>query len=224
MKQILYIVACLLSTTIIAQNPLDKNVGDFNEVKVYDLIEVNLIKSDENRVVITGDDVEDVEVFNKDGKLKIRMAFQKTFNGLKTFVAVHYTDLDIIDGNEGAFISSNELMEQDDIILKAQEGARIKVGLDVKNVEIRAVTGGIVETRGRANRQEIVLNTGGVYEGKEFETKSTKVTIRAAGDAEVFASDRVDAKVRAGGDIQIYGNPNNVKEDRLFGGRIRRMN
>jgi len=115
-------------------------------------------------------------------------------------------------------------MEQDKIILKAQEGARIKVGLDVKNVEIRAVTGGIVETRGRANRQEIVLNTGGVYEGKEFETKSTKVTIRAAGDAEVFASDRVDAKVRAGGDIQIYGNPNNVKEDRLFGGRIRRMN
>jgi len=69
MKKTLYIFTILLSSVIIAQNPLDKNVGDFNEVKVYDLIEVNLIKSDENRVVITGDDVEDVEVFNKDGKL-----------------------------------------------------------------------------------------------------------------------------------------------------------
>jgi len=224
MKKIIYIFTLLLSTALIAQNPLEKEVGDFNEVKVYDLIEVNLIKSDENRVVITGEDVQDVEVFNKDGKLKIRMAFEKTFNGLKTFVAVHYKDLDIIDGNEGAFISSNELMEQDKIILKAQEGARIKVGLDVKNVEVRAVTGGIVETRGRADNQEIVLNTGGVYEGRSFETKNTKVTIRAAGEADVFASNRVDAKVRAGGDIQIYGNPNNVKEDRLFGGRIKRMN
>jgi len=183
-----------------------------------------LIKSDENRVVITGDDVEDVEVFNKDGKLKIRMAFDKTFNGQRTFVAVHYTDLDIIDGNEGARITSNELIEQNQITLKTQEGAKINVGLNVKNVDIRAVTGGIVETHGKADSQEIVLNTGGIYEGRDFETKNTKVTVRAAGEAEVNASDLVDAKMRAGGDIIIYGQPDSVKEDKMFGGRIKRMN
>ena len=221
MKNALLILSFFITTTILAQDPLEKSVGDFNEVKVYDLIEVNLIKSKENKVVIAGEDVQDVQVINKDGKLKVRMKLDKIFNGNKTFVEVHYTSIGIIDGNEGSYIVSNELIEQDEITLKAQEGARIKVGLDVDEVKIRAVTGGVIETRGRANSQNITLNTGGVYEGKSFETKSTKVNIKAAGEAEVNASKIVDATVRAGGDVFIYGNPETVKENILLGGRIK---
>lgn len=220
MKNALLVLSFFITTFVLAQNPLEKSVGDFNQVKVYDLIEVNLIQSKENKVVIAGEDVQDVQVINKDGKLKIRMNLDQIFNGNKTFVEVHYTSLSIIDGNEGAVIVSNELIEQDEITLKAQEGARIKVGLDVDEVEIRAVTGGIIETRGRANSQNITLNTGGIYEGKSFETKSTKVNIKAAGEAEVNASKIVDATVKAGGDVFIYGNPETVKENTLFGGRI----
>ena len=133
MKSVATVFMLLISLSLFAQNPLDKKVGNFDEVKVYDLIEVNLIKSKENKVVITGDDVDDVDIINKDGKLKIRMKLNKIFNGSKTFVAVHYTNLKTIDGNEGAYISSNELIEQNDIELKAEEGARLKIDLDVNN-------------------------------------------------------------------------------------------
>lgn len=224
MKKLILLSTLVFTSVLFSQNPMTKNVGDFDVVKVFDLIEVNLIKSDQNKVVVTGKDVEDVQIINKDGKLKIRMELEQIFNGDETFVEVHYTSLDIIDGNEGAFISSNELIEQDKIILKAQEGARIKVGLDVDKVEIRAVTGGIIETRGKAKEQEIVLNTGGIYEGKRFETKNTTVKIQAAGEAEVNASDLVDATVTAGGDVYIYGNPETVKEKTTFGGRIKNRN
>lgn len=222
MKRIIFIITLSFSFLLNAQSPLEKQVGDFSEVKVYDLIEVNLIRSNENKVVVSGEDVQDVQVINKSGKLKIRMNLDKIFHGEKTFVEVHYTSIETIDGNEGAFITSNELIEQDEIHLKAQEGARIKVGLDVENVEIRAVTGGIIETRGRANSQNITLNTGGIYEGERFETKNTKVNIKAAGEAEVNASGVVDATVRAGGDVFIYGNPETVNKNTLFGGRITR--
>ena len=224
MKTFITLAFVAVTSILTAQNPKEKEVGDFNEVKVYDRIEVNLIKSKTNKVEITGDDIEDVEVINKDGKLKIRMKFDKIFNGDRTFVAVHYTKLDIIDGNEGAFISSNELIEQDFIELKSQEGARLKIGLDVKRVDIKAVSGGIVETRGKAESQNISLNTGGVYEGKSFETKNTTVSIKVAGEADVNATQLVDAKVRAGGDINIYGNPKQVNENTALGGRIKRMN
>ena len=220
MKKLLLTLLLFVTVLLSAQNPLDKKVGDFSEVKVYDRIEVNLIKSNENKVVITGEKVEEVEILNKDGKLKIRMNIDKIFNGEKTFVEVHYTTLETIDGNEGSFITSNELIEQDEITVKVQEGARIKVGLDVDKVKIRAVTGGVIETKGKANSQEITLNTGGVYEGKSFETKSTTVSIKAAGEAEVYASNTVDATIRAGGDVYIYGNPETVNENTMFGGRI----
>uniref|UniRef100_UPI004048EC2C head GIN domain-containing protein n=1 Tax=Gelidibacter sp. TaxID=2018083 RepID=UPI004048EC2C len=223
MKSLTIVFIFLITLNLSAQNPLEKNVGNFTEVKVYDLIEVNLIKSNENKVVITGDDVDDVEIVNKNGILKVRMKFDKIFNGTKTFVAVHYTKLSIIDGNEGAFISSNELIEQDYIELKAQEGARLKIGLDVNKVDVKAVSGGIVETRGKANNQSININTGGIYEGKAFETQTTNVDIKAGGEADVNASGTVNAKVRAGGDIDIYGKPQTVNENKALGGRIRMM-
>lgn len=224
MRTILAITFLLVTSLLTAQNPKEKGVGDFSEVKVFDLIEVNLIKSDLNKVEITGDDIEDVEVINKNGKLKIRMKLDKSFNGERTFVAVYYTTLNVIDGNEGAFISSNELITQNSIELRAQEGARLKIGLDVNKVDIRAVTGGIVETRGKAISQEITLNTGGIYEGKSFETKNTSINIKAAGEADVFASKEVHAKVLAGGDVTIYGNPESIQEKTTLGGRVKRMN
>ena len=224
MRTILAIALVITTSLLTAQNPIEKGVGDFSEIKVFDLIEVNVIKSDTNRVEITGDDIEDVEVINKNGTLKIRMKLDKIFNGEKTFVAVYYTTLKVIDGNEGAFISSNELITQDYIELRAQEGARLKIGLDVKNVDIKAVTGGIIETRGKAVSQDITLNTGGIYEGKLFETKNTSVNIKAAGEADVYASKEVNANVFAGGDVFIYGNPENVNESTTLGGRVKRMN
>jgi hypothetical protein len=224
MKTILTIALLVVTSLLSAQSPKEKGVGDFTEIKVYDLIKVNLIKSDVDRVEITGEDIEDVTVINKSGTLKIRMKLDKSFNGNKTFVAVYYTKLKVIDANEGAFISSNELIKQKQIELRAQEGARLKIGLDVDKVEIRAVTGSTIETNGKATSQEITLNTGGMYHGRSFETENTTVNIKAAGEADVFALKMVDAKVLAGGNVNIYGNPENVKQNTTFGGRVKRMN
>mgnify|MGYP002712972169 CR=1 FL=1 len=220
MKTLLAIILIGLSTMGFAQHPIEKNVGDFNEIKVFDLIEVNLIQSNENKVIIKGKDTEDVEIINKNGLLKIRMKLDKIFNGDETFVAVYYTHIDVIDGNEGAFIVSNELIKQDSITLKTQEGATIKVGLDVENLDTKAVTGGIVETRGRAKKQTVVLNTGGIYKGKDLETKQTLVKVQAGGEASVNASYFVDASVKVGGDIYIYGNPKQIDQKTTLGGNI----
>ena len=220
MKSLIVFTVLLFNSFLYSQSPIEINVGDFDEVKVYDLIEVNLIKSNENKVIIKGNDSEDVEIINKDGKLKIRMKLDKIFDGVETFVAVYYSNLDIIDGNEGSFIASNEIIEQDKITLKAQEGARIKVALNVEHLEVRAVTGGVVETRGIAINQDIVINTGGNYEGKLLETKNTNVKIQAAGEASVNATDIVDVNVKAGGEVYIYGNPKKVNEKTILGGNI----
>lgn len=214
------VIAVSISAITFAQDPITKNMGDFTEVKVYDRIVVNLVKSDENKVVISGADASQVEVINKDGKLKIRMEFDLIFDGNNTFVNVYYNNLKVIDGNEGAEITSNELIEQDEIEIKMQEGARIKVGLKVRNANMRAVTGGIIEVSGIATTQDVTVNTGGIYEGSDFETEETKVFVQAGGEVEVYASKKADVTIRAGGDVDIYGKPSEVKRKRTFGGRI----
>jgi len=220
MKLVTFVISLFISISLFSQNPKEITIQDFTTVKVYDLIHISLVKSDQNKVVISGQDADDVEIISKNNILKVRMKFERTFDGTKTFVAVHYTTLEVIDGNEGAKIVGNELIEQDKIELRAQEGAILKIGLDVKNLEVRSVSGGIIETKGKAKSQDVTINTGGIYQGKELITKDTKVKIRAAGEADINASESVDARITAGGDIYIYGNPKNVKKKQTFGGRI----
>lgn len=220
MRKVVLFASLLLGSMAMAQRIVDREVGEFHEIKVYDLIEVNLIRSDENRILIKGDHVDDIRFVNKDGVLKLRMQLDKKFQGEDTLIEVYYTGVDIIDGNEGARIVCNETVKTDQITLRAQEGARIKIGLDVDRVEVRSVTGGVVEASGMARNQEIVLNTGGIFEGRDLKTARASVKISAGGEANLSASEKVDINVRAGGDVYVYGNPEEVNKNTLAGGRV----
>lgn len=221
MRKIITLILVTITAQAFGQRIIDKDVGDFHAVKVFDLIEVNLIQSDENKILIKGRNVDDIKWVNKDGVLKLRMQLDKKFTGEDTLIEVYYQGLDLIDANEGAEITCNEMVKKNKIELRAQEGAKIKIGMDVSVAEIRAVTGGIVEASGLAENQSVVINTGGIFEGSDLRTSSSDVKISAGGEAEVFASERVDIDVKAGGDVVVYGKPKYVNKKTFVGGRIR---
>ncbi|MCB0372207.1 MAG: DUF2807 domain-containing protein [Muricauda sp.] len=220
MKKIYALSLFLLPLMMFSQRILDREVGDFREIKVFDLIEVNLIQSDENKILIKGWNVDDIKWTNKNGVLKLRMQLDKKFQGEDTMIEVYYTNLDVIDGNEGAQITCNEMVQKSKIELRAQEGAKIHIGMDVDYADVRAVTGGIIEASGLAKNQTVVLNTGGIFDGRELRTSTTDIKISAGGEADVFASEAVDINVRAGGDVYVYGNPKTVNKKTFVGGRV----
>lgn len=223
MKKIITLFTLCLSVSLLAQSPIVKKVGEFSEVKVFDLINLTMVKSDENKVVIEGKNRRDVEVINKNGKLKIRMNIEEIYDGNNTTVVLHYTSVDIIDANEGAKIEVEDTIEQFEIDLKTQEGAEIKADLKVSYGNFRAVTGGVITITGSSKNQDISIYTGGVFNGEDFVTKYTEVAVNAAGEAHINATEKVDVRIRAGGDVYIYGDPKQVDESRVFGGRIKRM-
>jgi hypothetical protein len=220
MKQLVLTTAIFFSLLSVAQNPIETVVSDFDTIKSYDLVTVNMVKSSENKIIISGRDAQDVEYVQKNGILKIRMRAEKIFDGTETFVHVYYKELAVIDANEGSLILSNELIEQDRLEIRVQEGATVRAGLTVKNLDVRAVTGGIVQLSGQVEDQIVVVNTGGVVENARLITYYTKVTVQAGGEVAVYATQRVDINVRAGGDVMVYGHPLKVNKKTLLGGRI----
>jgi hypothetical protein len=221
MKKYFVLLLVLSCNFLSAQFNLERDLGDFHEIKVYDLIEVILIKSSENKVRIKGPHASDIQLINKDGVLKVRMALEKKFQGENTLVEVLYTDLEVVDGNEGAQITFNELISQTALSLRVQEGAVITVGLEVDYLESKAVTGGVIRASGMAKVHEVNMNTGAILEAKKLKTNMTNIKVTAGGEASIYASKRVDINVRAGGDIDVYGNPKEVIKKQFAGGRIR---
>ncbi len=223
MKKLLFLLVIAVSLNINAQETIEKTVGEFNTLKVYDLISVKMKKSEENKVVISGRNRNDVQVINKDGKLKIRLNFGESLDGNETVVVLYYTSVEVIDANEGAKVVVEDPIEQFEIDLKTQEGAEITAELKTNYANIRAVTGGIVNATGTSKNQDISIYTGGVYNGEELITEDTEVSISAGGEAYINATEYVEVRIKAGGDVFIYGKPKVVDENRVLGGRIKRM-
>jgi hypothetical protein len=206
------------------EGKVSQNLSRFTEVKVYDGLSVNLIRSDKNQAVITGANTSKVALVNTDGVLKVRMEIVKIFSGYRTFIDLYYTeDLVVIDVNEDARITTKEVITQGVVELKAQEGGEINVQAEVEQLLIKAVTGGIISASGNSDNQDVQINTGGIYKGKDLKTGFSTVNVNAGSTAEIYATDYVKVSVKAGGTVYVYGDPAKMEEKTVFGGKIERM-
>ena len=206
------------------EEKITQELAPFKELKGFDGISIKLIKSDINRAVITGVNTKKVAIVNNDGKLKIRMEIDKIFSGFRTFIDLYYTEeLSIIDVNEDALIISDDVLVQNVLELKAQEGGEINLNCQTEQLLIKSVTGGDIITTGFSDNQDVKINTGGTYSGKTFKTKFSTISVSAGGIAEIYATKYVKADVKGGGKVKVYGDPEKMDEKTVFGGTVERI-
>ena len=218
MKKIVLITFAMISQFNYGQTTI--NLGDFDELKVFDQLTVTLVPSDENKVVVTGKNESSFETVNKNGLLKLRMKLTKMLSGEDTKVTLYFKNIKSIDANEGSIVSSKHIFKQTTLDLSSQEGAMIEVDLDVENTTVKLNSGGIINVSGKAVTQRATITSGGIFNAKDLVTSQTSVSISAGGSAEVNAKTLVDAKVKAGGTITIYGKPKEIKQETFAGGTI----
>jgi hypothetical protein len=218
MKKISVILLLLISSLGFAQ--VTKNLGEFDKISVFDRISVQLIPSNENRIEIKGSRAQEVELVNKNGSLKIRMEFGKLLDGDDISAKLYFKQIDEIDASEGSYVICDEPIKQTAIIVNTKEGGEIRLVLDVKKVNLRAVTGGVLKIKGKATNSDVSLGTGGVLQAEDLQTVQTSIKITTGGEADIRASELVDAKVRAGGNITIYGSPQQINKSTALGGSI----
>lgn len=222
MKNSIFILFALLFSTSYAQT-VSKNPGDFTTVKIFDRISAQLIPSNENKVEIKGNRASEVEVVNSNGDLKIRMPSPKLLKGEEIEVTVYYKKLEGVEASEGSYVNSEKPIKAINFNLNAKEGAEIRIALDVKKATVRATSGGKIRISGTSVNQEVVMSSGAELQAKNFESEQTTISLNAGGSADVFATEFVDAKVRAGGDIYIYGSPKQINQKTVLGGSIKEM-
>ena len=220
MKKSSFILVLFFNFLAFSQPPVSKTIGEFSKLKVYDLINVELIQSSENKIQISGENAKNVSIIQKNNTLKIRMEVSKYFKGEDTFVKLFYTKINTIDVNEGAKVVSETPIQQYEVELKAQEGGEITVPVNTKVLTIKSVSGGKIQVHGTSKSQNININTGGVYKGEKLQAQFSKIKIKAGGSAEVRSSDLINVKIFAGGFLTIFGQTTNTKQNNIFGGKI----
>ncbi|WP_339662255.1 head GIN domain-containing protein [uncultured Polaribacter sp.] len=227
MKKIIFIGALLISYNFLAQTTVTTNLGDFTILKVFNGIEVELIKSTEQKLVITGEKSEIVKVKNVDGTLKLSLPFSlkpenNAANGQVLIKLYYNAVIDVVDVNEGATITGKEI-KQDKLEVNAQERAFINLVVKTKNLNVRASSGGIIKLTGSTKNQDVDVDLYGVYNGFSLDASSNSTVSSGTGArAEILAGDTLNAKVSFGGSIFYKGNPDVVKDKKVIGGIIQK--
>jgi hypothetical protein len=221
----LALLLILFSTTLFAQEPITTKLGDFNTVKVFNGLSVELQKSSSSKIEISGSQAKDVTVTNADGTLKIRLKFPESFIAEDVEIVLYYVnDIAVLDANEGAAIVSEEVIKQQHLEVRAQEGAKIKLEIETKYLSVKSVTGGIITLYGVTESQTIEATTGGIYSAYGLQSKQAIVTSSSGANVEVNTSELLDANVRFGGSIYYKGAPEVLKTKVMLGGTIKDKN
>jgi hypothetical protein len=222
MKKITYLFLLISS---LAFSQTEKKLGEFNKVTSFDKIDVTLVQGTENKIILHGPSANEVEIVNKNGELKIKLPLTKMLSGDNISATVYFTKLDAVEANEGSRIATKEDISAISFDIICKEGSEIKLlNLKADKLQVRTTQGSIVTVQGKVKNQDILSNSGGKYDGQDCITEQTVVTVNAGGLANVNATDLVDAKTRAGGEIKIYGNPKQINQKTIAGGSIIQVN
>lgn len=215
------IIIALLGIGQFALGQKTQNLGDFTAVRAFDKINVTMMRSTENKIELRGTDAENVEVVTKNGNLKIRMKASKMFGGENVEATLYYKGtIDNVEASEGATVTSPDTFKSIAFDVNAKEGARIVLKLDADRLKVIGNSGGKLELKGSAKNSDVTMSSGSVLQATELETQQTTISLKAGGTANIKASDFVDAKTFAGGNINIYGNPKQVNQKTVAGGNI----
>lgn len=198
-------------------------IGPFDKLKAGKGINVTLIESDVEKVVIhivnaTPEDV----ITQLEGKtivLKMKTMIKK---GVAVQAYVHYKKLTEIHAGGGATIDSDATFTAEKLTVIVGADALIEMDVDVKQLNAE-LTAGRIELTGDADAQQVVANTAARYNCGELKSKEAFVKVNTGGQATVNVSDRISGTAGGGGKIYYTGNPAKVEKTESMGGKVQAL-
>lgn len=220
MKVKLYFILSLSFFSFFGYSQISKALGEFTKVTSFDQMSIFLITSTENKIEISGFNADKVELVYENNELKIRMPLDKLLKGNDILAKVYYTKLEAVEANEGSNISASTPIVAANFDIVVKEASSIKLNVDSTKLTARVTQGAQLELLGKTDQLDVVVNAGATFNSEKCEAAIAVVSVNAGGKANVKASELVDAKVRAGGIINIYGKPKQITEKTILGGEI----
>ena len=220
MKTKILFALLVIGQTIFSQNETSRKIGDFKILKVYDLVNIELVRAEENYAEIKGEHSNSIVIKNKNGELKVRMGIERRFRGANTKVKIFYNNLEKIYVHEGAFVYSKDTIAQANLYVKSDEGARVVFNLNITDLSTNTSSGAIMDLQGKAQHHRAKVNTGGELQASSLKTEETDLYLTTGGLAEVFAVNTLNINVRAGGTVNVHSKTQKIVENKLVGGTI----
>lgn len=193
-----------------------RTVSSFDRVEVEGAIDVYLMQGEMKPVEIEGDDnlLSYVELEQTGDRLVIknRSGFNLDPSGdLKVYLTVPAYESIEVSGACNIY-SQAKITNNKNIKLGVSGAGDIKLDIDAPRIEITSSGAGKVNLKGETKDFSLDLSGASSVHCYDLLAENTKVEISGAGNAEVYASVKLDAEVSGAGTIKYKGNAKDVSQ------------
>ena len=216
----LILTLLIIPSLLASQEEINRNLGEFTKLSIYDGINVELIKSDENKVETSGENTRFVVVKNKNGNLKIRLNVQKRFSGDRTMAKLYYKNLYSFIAHEGSNLFSKDTIKQADLKIKAHTGSRIDIPVELNSISVTSTAGAKITLRGSSTYLEASSATGSEINARNMVIMDGEVSALSGSMVDVRAETSLEAIARIGGVINIHSKTERITEKVSLGGSV----
>lgn len=223
MKFIIFFLLLSIGTIGTAQE-ISIDLDNFNKIEVTRGLKVNLTSAKENKAVIIGNSRDKVKVNVERGILKVSSGLNQLLETDNTLITIYFKELQNVEARQNSRVEFCQKITQPLLILKSREGSDIFANVEIENLVAGLATGGSITVIGKADIQEIDVKAAGDFRGENLLGQNVNIKLTGGGTANINAKNYVNAAVRAGGIVHIYGNPEELIENITFGGTIKKIN
>ncbi|MFA8299115.1 MAG: head GIN domain-containing protein [Hyphomicrobiales bacterium] len=203
---------------------VSRNPGDFEEIVVSGKFDVEIIPTEESEKVeytVEGIKDEDIIVENRNGEMTLKVKFTKLLTkDYVVYARIYYKDINKVIVENGAEATLTDNKKRKRIMIGSNSGATIKYTGESTSLELNTKAGGVINAFGSCKYLEASSNTGGSIFAFNMIASNVDANLKAGGDIEVTALEKIDARVSLGGTITYKGNPAVVNQKTTLGGNV----
>lgn len=226
-KLTLLLVAVLTVFSAQAQKKETRKVESFDYVSLGVSADLIITQGSTNSLMLEGDadDLEEIETYVKDGKLKIRNESNNWFGNDRDDVKIYVTLVNFkgasVSGS-GNITNSNNL-KGDDINLSVSGSGEIQLYVACKSIDAHISGSGEIELQGLSDAIDLHISGSGDLNSIEMEANRLEAHISGSGSAKVHVKDEIDAHISGSGKIRYKGNPSKIREKVSGSGSVKSL-
>jgi len=137
-------------------------------------------------------------------------------------VYVTLRDINSVGTSSAGDVIGETPVRTEDLRLSASSAGDIKVEVFAKNVDANISSSGDVTLTGEADMIDASLSSAGDLNAYNFKVKEAEVSVSSAGNAEIYVTERLNARASSAGDVNYKGDPKYVDAHSSSAGGIHR--
>lgn len=201
----------------------NRNLKNFNVVKVSNAIKAELVKGDENKIEITatGIDIDKVETNVSDRVLEVTLS-RGNFKNHSIRVVITYQDVQGLEASTSASIVAKDKLEGAETYLFATTNGYIEADISAEVLRVDAATNAKIVVSGDVEDLDLKIFTNAEVNGEDLQVENLTVQANTAAKANFEVSSSIIGSAATGARVTYSGNPSNVDVKSSTGGSIQK--